>query len=132
MTEGNRLNAACTAVEPARWSPRPLALAPDAWRACRQAVSTSVQWSTHAAVGPQIGRCGLPCQPSVGCTRAGVQSRPTWRASGWVSRGGSLVAVKTIIMKTSETKPALQDRFTWQIVFLFYGGFSRAGLTLSH
>lgn len=38
-------------------------------------------------------------------------------------RAGSLVAVKTIIMKMSETKPALQGCFTRQIVFLFYSGF---------
>lgn len=63
--------------------------------------------------------------------REGVPAgRFGWRPSG-VRREGSLVAVKTIIMKMSEMQPALQDRFTCQVVFLFYylARFSRAGRT---
>lgn len=63
----------------------------------------------------------------------GVPAGRFGRRPSGVRREGSLVAVKTIIMKMSETQPALQDRFTRQVVFLFYylARFSSAGRTLT-
>lgn len=63
-----------------------------------------------------------PARPPQGRAARGKASRPLWTAAEPARSAGSLVAVKTVIMKTSETKPALRTASLGRLFVSFMAG----------